>query len=151
MSVSGTNLHETANHKRPFIKKTYHIEKHRRHIVKKVLKYLMHIEPCPSSLKIIRFVMLRNHFPFFLLAELINFFTESIFSTICHTSIHPKTCQSPRFDHVNQWRSQPDIRSCKCKFFCVYRPYKESISEEMNNDNDLNLHLHDQMSGWLRY
>ena len=21
----------------------------------------------------------------------------------------------------------------------------------MNNDNDLNLHLHDQMSGWLRY
>ena len=32
----------------------------------------------------------------------------------------------------------------------VYRPYKESISKEMNND-DLNLHLHDQMSGWLRY
>ena len=27
-----------------------------------------------------------------------------------------------------------------CKFFCVYRPYKESISKEMNNDNDLNLH-----------
>ena len=21
----------------------------------------------------------------------------------------------------------------------------------MNNDNDLNLHLHDQMSSWLRY
>ena len=21
----------------------------------------------------------------------------------------------------------------------------------MNNDNDLNLHLHDQMSGWLRH
>ena len=21
----------------------------------------------------------------------------------------------------------------------------------MNNDNDLNLHFHDQMSGWLRY
>ena len=21
----------------------------------------------------------------------------------------------------------------------------------MNNDSDLNLHLHDQMSGWLRY
>ena len=28
---------------------------------------------------------------------------------------------------------------------------KELISKEMNNDNDLNLHLHDQMSGWLRY
>ena len=27
-----------------------------------------------------------------------------------------------------------------CKFFCVYRPYKESISKEMNNDNDLNFH-----------
>ena len=30
----------------------------------------------------------------------------------------------------------------------VYRPYKESTSKEMNNDNDLNLHLHDQMSGF---
>ena len=50
-----------------------------------------------------------------------------------------------------QWRSQPDNWSCKCKFLCVYRPYKESISKERNNDNDLNLHLHDQMSGWLRY
>ena len=37
------------------------------------------------------------------------------------------------------------------QFFCVYRPYKEPISKEMNNDNNLNLHLHDQMSGWLRY
>ena len=35
----------------------------------------------------------------------------------------------------DQWRSQPDIWSCKCKFFCVYRPYKEQISKEMNNDN----------------
>ena len=40
----------------------------------------------------------------------------------------------------DQWRSQPDIWSCKCKFFCVYKPYKEPISEEMN-DNHLNLHL----------
>ena len=29
----------------------------------------------------------------------------------------------------------------------VYGLYKESISKEMNNDNGLNLHLHDQMSG----
>ena len=50
----------------------------------------------------------------------------------------------------DQWRSKPDIWSWKCKFFCVYRPYKELISEEMNNDNHLNLHLYDQMSGWLR-
>ena len=27
----------------------------------------------------------------------------------------------------------------KCKIFCVYRPYKESILKEMNND------------GWFRY
>ena len=26
------------------------------------------------------------------------------------------------------------------QLFCVYRPYKELISEEMNNDNDLDLH-----------
>ena len=55
------------------------------------------------------------------------------------------------YDKYAQWRSQPHIWSCKCKFFCVYRPYKESISKEMNNDNGINLHLHDQMSGWLRY
>ena len=30
--------------------------------------------------------------------------------------------------------------NCKCKFFCVYRPYTESIAKEMNIDNDLNLH-----------
>ena len=35
-------------------------------------------------------------------------------------------------------------------FLCLYRPYKELISKEMN-DKDLNLHLHDQMLGWLRY
>ena len=33
----------------------------------------------------------------------------------------------------------------KCKFFIVYRPYKESIPKKMNNDNDLNMHLHDQI------
>ena len=26
------------------------------------------------------------------------------------------------------------------QFVCVYRPHKESISVEINNDNDLNLH-----------
>ena len=39
-----------------------------------------------------------------------------------------------------QWRSQIDIWSSKCNFSCIYRRYKESISEEMNNSNDLNLH-----------
>ena len=39
----------------------------------------------------------------------------------------------------------------KFKFFCVYRPYKESISKEMKNDNDLSLHSMTKLSGWLRY
>ena len=49
------------------------------------------------------------------------------------------------------WRSQPYNLVMLCKFFCVYRPYKESISKEMNNDNDLNLHSMAKLSGWLRY
>ena len=36
----------------------------------------------------------------------------------------------------DQWRRQSDIWSCKCKFFCVKRPYKKPISKEMNNDNN---------------
>ena len=46
---------------------------------------------------------------------------------------------------------QPDICSCKCKFFCVYKPYKELIPKEMNTDNNLNLHSMAKLSGWLRY
>ena len=47
---------------------------------------------------------------------------------------------SPTFGHANANFS-----------VFVDRIYKESISKEMNNHSDLNLHLHDQMSGWLRY
>ena len=49
---------------------------------------------------------------------------------------------SPTFGHANANSN-----------FCVliHRQNKKSISNEMNNDNGLNLHLHDQMSGWLRY
>ena len=47
---------------------------------------------------------------------------------------------SPTFGHAN------------ANFLCLYcRPYKEPISKEINNDNHLNLHFHDQMLGWLRY
>ena len=50
-----------------------------------------------------------------------------------------------------QWKNQLDIWSSKSKFFCVYRSYMESIFIEMNNDDDdLNLHLRDQMSNWFR-
>ena len=38
----------------------------------------------------------------------------------------------------DEWRGQPDIGSCKYKFFCVYRSYKKAISKEMNNDDHLN-------------
>ena len=51
----------------------------------------------------------------------------------------------------NQWQSQPDNFVMLCKFLCVYRPYKQSISKEINNDNDLNLHSMTKLSGWLRY
>ena len=37
------------------------------------------------------------------------------------------------------------------QIFLCYKPYKESISKEMNNDNDLNLHNMTKLSGWLRY
>ena len=35
-------------------------------------------------------------------------------------------------------------------FFSVYRPHKESISKEINN-NELNLHSMIKLSGWLCY
>ena len=43
-----------------------------------------------------------------------------------------------------------EARSCKCIFFGVYRPCKESISTEMNND-DLNLHSMTKLSDWLHH
>ena len=48
------------------------------------------------------------------------------------------TLATPTFDRTN------------ANFFCVYIPYRESISKEMNNDNDLNLHSMTKLSGWLR-
>ena len=38
------------------------------------------------------------------------------------------------------------------QIFLLYRLYKESISKEMNNDNDLNLHSKTKLlaRGWLR-
>ena len=34
-----------------------------------------------------------------------------------------------------------------CKYFCVHRPRKQSISKEMNIDNDLKFAQHDQIVG----
>ena len=45
----------------------------------------------------------------------------------------------------------PTIQSCYANF-SVFMDYKrESISKEMNNDNDLNLHRMTKLSSWLRY
>jgi hypothetical protein len=34
----------------------------------------------------------------------------------------------------DQWRSQPDSLVMLCKYFRVHRPWKQSISKEMNDD-----------------
>ena len=46
-----------------------------------------------------------------------------------------------------QWRSQPDIWSCKGKFRNQFQ--KDSISKEINND--LNLHSMTKLLDWLCY
>ena len=50
---------------------------------------------------------------------------------------------------------EPTFGHANAKFCVLIRKifgvYKESISKEMNDDNDLNLHLNDQMSDRLRY
>ena len=57
----------------------------------------------------------------------------------------------PLWVSLNRQKMIIHVVRFKCKVFCVYTPYKESISKEMNKNNNLNLHLHDQMSGWLRF
>ena len=47
------------------------------------------------------------------------------------------TCLRMGQSYVHSSEASPDVWSCKCKFFCVYRPYKESISKGMNNDLNL--------------
>ena len=46
--------------------------------------------------------------------------------------------------------ASPKIWSCYANF-SVFMDYKRSISKEMNNDNDLNLHSMTKLSGLLRY
>ena len=50
----------------------------------------------------------------------------------------------PLWVSLNRQKMIIHVVRFKCKVFCVYTPYKESISKEMNKNNDLNLHLHDQ-------
>ena len=51
----------------------------------------------------------------------------------------------------NSGKASPSFGYAMKIFLCLYRPYKESISKEMNNDDDLNLHSMTKLSGWLRY
>ena len=67
--------------------------------------------------------------------------------------LHKMQCfyiSAPLHITYKQWRSQHDNLVMLCKFFCVYRPCKESISKEINND-DLSLHSMTKLSGWLRH
>ena len=56
------------------------------------------------------------------------------------TTLHPTAVARPAVHLVMQMQ-----------IFLSLWPYKESISKEMNNDNDLNLHSMTKLSGWLRY
>jgi hypothetical protein len=51
----------------------------------------------------------------------------------------------------NQWRSQPDNLVMLCKYFCVHKPWKQSISKEMKKWIIMiwNLHSMTKLSGWL--
>ena len=49
----------------------------------------------------------------------------------------------------NSGKASPTFGHAMQIFLRLYRPYKESISKEMNND--LNLHSVTKLSGWLCY
>ena len=55
------------------------------------------------------------------------------------------------FAMISNGKASPTFGHANANFSTFLAPKKESISEEMNSDNDLNLHLHDQISNWLRY
>ena len=44
-----------------------------------------------------------------------------------------------------QWQSQPDYLVMQCKFFRVHGLQKQSISKEMNDNNDPKFVFHDQI------
>ena len=48
----------------------------------------------------------------------------------------------------NSGKASPTFGHARQIFLRLYRPYKESISKAMNND-DLNLHSVTKLSGWL--
>ena len=48
----------------------------------------------------------------------------------------------------NSGKASPTFGHAMQIFLCLYRPYKESISKAINND-DLNLHSVTKLSGWL--
>ena len=50
----------------------------------------------------------------------------------------------------NSGKASPTFGYAMQIFLRLYRPYKESISKAMNND-DLNLHSVTKLSGWLCY
>ena len=75
--------------------------------------YLLHIaQTCHSMAKTLIFVIIRNY--------------VHILSNKCTFFETPCTVAKPA-----------RLLVMLCKYFCVHRPRKQSISKEMNNDNDL--------------
>ena len=54
-----------------------------------------------------------------------------------YPKLNPKYHVSSVKTYKMQWQSRPENLVMLGKFFFVYRLLKESISKEMNNDNDL--------------
>ena len=64
-------------------------------------------------------------------------------------------CQLPiagsHIFHI-QAEASPTFGDANAIFSVFIDPIRNQfLNKEMNNDNDLNLHLHHQMSGWRRY
>ena len=53
--------------------------------------------------------------------------------------------------HYNNYNGEASPTFGHANFLCLWTAYKESISKEMNNDNDLNLHSMPKLPGWLCY
>ena len=61
---------------------------------------------------------------------------QSVNDVIGQIWLQEKDRQFIRRQRSNQWRSQPDDSVRLCKYCHVYKLSTQSISKEMNNDNE---------------
>ena len=102
-----------------------------------------------------------THYKFeFLDSEMVNNLLSVTDSTFTSTTKHGSHIGEPllifaqvlfKSFHINLGHSQPNnsVPLCKLKYCHVYKLSTKSISKEMNNDNELNLHSRTKLSGWL--